>query len=442
MAVSEGDWVTMLEKVADLLHTQLIKATETSPTVQAQLQAIRDNAVGVLTPRVEQQVERWRSRRAGLVDSSQLRAWLDPVVETFLRDLTDNEGTTDPVAGFPRVYDSLLSRGIYATSRGIAFGNVSAAGTGGGTALRLTTDHRGQTIEGVYVPLDVVIRAQRLQRLRPGEPVYSIAGPAMLDILEQGGGGTADPAGTLTGKNSGGLIADGSFGVGTGTDTSPSDIGAWEGWDGSAEVAITGTDYELATTGDVDGSASPYMSDVSEAASGVPLALGLKTAKGIRQQITSPPGLFVPILPFMAVYRPASLTAVDLTVSWGSKSQVFDETDLTADTWVLVYPDLDKDLFGFNWQDTQNYVSWVASNRSGSGSLWLDAGRVHPFTFWGGLWWQVHAGPIPDAVGAAERSYTFAHTLSGSDSVVQRLIHLAYGRYFPSSGSTLITDPS
>jgi hypothetical protein len=442
MPVSEGDWVTMFEKVSDLLYTQLISATEDSPTVQAQLQAIRDNAVGILTPEVERQVQAWRRKRAGLVDSTQIQAFYGPLFETFLRDLTDNEGVTDPIAGFPLIYDSFLARGLYVASRGATFGSVSAAGTGGGTALRLTTDHRGQTIEGTPLPLDVVIRCEQLQRLRPGEPQYKISGPALSDILEQGSGGTFDPAGRLTGRNSGGLIADGSFGIASAAESAPSDLGAWTGWDGTDDVAITGTDYETATTGGVDGSASPWMSSVNEASSGVPLALGLKTTNGIRQQITSPPGLFTPILPALVVYRPASLTAVDLAVHWGSKSQTFDETDFTADTWVLVYPDLDKDLYGYNWQDNDNYIGLLPANRAGSGSLWVDNVRVHPFTFWGGLWWMVLAGVIPDAVGASERSYSFAHTLSGSDSVIQRLMQLGYGRYLPSSGSTLITDPS
>jgi len=243
--------------------------------------------------------------------------------------------------------------------------------------------------------------------------------PAGQDILDQGQGFTSNPAGAITAQNDDDLIQDHSFESVTAADADPSDLGEWldsAGVYGSAK-------YALGTS-----APAPYMSSVREDQNSQSIRLEIKGNHTIQQEMDQvDPRTPIDFAP--RFYRPSGTTAVTVTISWGSKSQVWTETDLTADSWVALRPDLDKDLFGHNWGDTGRLFKIAITGLTG-GSIHVDASRVFRMTFWGGSWWAIDAGTTQFLTGASQKVFALSDTVA-SDAIIQRLMALAFGRYLP-----------
>jgi hypothetical protein len=324
------------------------------------------------------------------------------------------------------------------TSRGITYdSSATASGTGNSTTLRITEDHTGEPLENGYYPIDVTVKCviDEGDGAQPGAEIYQMFSDAMLDVLNQGLGGSPNPPVNITSQNQDNLLSDGSFGaLGADNDMTGSNPTLGGSWLDSAST-VNDTKYAIGSS-----SPAPYLASVEEVRGNYSGRLEIKTAATIQQQINQPGNRFVPTPWAVRFYRPSATTAVSITVSWGSKSQTYDQTDLTADTWVTITPDLDKDLYPYQWQDADMLFKVAVTSITG-GSVFVDNIVMAPATPFNGVYYFVLPGTTQALAGASPRQFIFEDTVS-SDTVIQRLIAIGYGRALPSNASTTeITDP-
>jgi hypothetical protein len=266
---------------------------------------------------------------------------------------------------------------------------------------------------------------------RFGEEAFRVSAPRLFDILDQGTGGGPNPPVEFRSINSDQLISDGSF-YALGADTAdPDNLGG--SWVDSAGT-YGSTNYAIGST-----SPAPYLSSVEESASSAYAGrLEMKTTRTIQQEINGAQ-TFRPT--FWAVrFYIATGTSVNFTVSWGGKSQTYSESDLTADAWATITPDMDLDLFPYNWRDGSNLFKITINSISG-GSLFIDNAVFANMSNFNGTWFAILPGTTQTLAGASPRKFVFEDTVS-SDTVIQRLLGIGYGRFLPSNTDTTeITDP-
>jgi hypothetical protein len=424
MAISQANWVTIFKAWADIFKEALINfGSEAAKNVPALIDAIRtaspqaDNGAGISAI-----AEQFRGSYVGVVSDSRMAQMLDPILSVYLKDLAINRGNIDPSSNFGAIYDAFVAANLHVQSRSPTFDIVpTETGTGNGTLRRLTVDHLGHPIESGAFPLDIRVEAILAESdgASPGAETFRISGPAGKDILQQGGGFTSDAAGEINSQNDDDLVLDHSFESVTADDADPSDLGSWldsAGVYGSAKYAIGSS------------APAPYMSSVREDLNGYAGRLEIKGNYTFQQEMAQvDPRTPIDFAP--RFYRPSGTTSVTVTISWGSKSQVWTEADLTADAWVALRPTLDKDLYGHNWGDTGRMFTVAITNLTG-GSIFADSVRVYRMIFWGGSWWAIDAGTTQFLTGANQKVFELSDTID-SDSIIQRLLALSIGRYLP-----------
>lgn len=435
MTATHNGVVSALQAVGDLFNQAffLFGRETTTNNVVDLTDAVKAAATGPARADLEKRAELWRARYSQLVRGDEIRALFDPCFQAILADLmTTNEGITDPQAGWSLMFEKyFIDNNYYFASRGITFAATpsSSSGTGGGTVLRLTKDRYGRTMEGVTVPFTTRLRCVASNQDAPGEESFSIGGDlAAVDILQQGTSVTFVPPGLIRGANSdGNFLKNAGFGSGAAAVADPSAITGWEdvtGVYGSARYAIVST--------------NTYMSSVEEARTGVPLALQFKAGQSnhtIQKQLKGI-NFYKPYLPSLRVRPGAALSAGTLTVTWGSKSQSWDLTALSGGlgAYTLIYPDLDEDLWGYNFAAGDPYFKIGVSGVTDD-TVNIDNVRFREMDFWGGTYWAVEPNATQFEAGANEKIFTFADTLAGSDSVLQRLFFYGYGLYMPAVGT-------
>lgn len=377
-----------------------------------------------------------RARYSQAVAGAVIKSLLDPVFKNYLRHVigVDPNEIGDVVSSWPLIIEHWLfsSPGvarvpIYSIqSRGITRGTspASSAGTGDGVPYRLTQDQYGIEVENGAVPLNIDLRCIQgeAEGADPGQELFSIGGAGGTDILDQGAGVTFDPKATLRALNSDGeFISDGSFQLTTnsGGNADPDDLGAWEdptGTYGSAK-------YALDTT-------HTFMPSVEEAENGQAVSLEIKGSHTIQQELL---GIrpAEPLFWTMRVRPGAALSAGGLTVAWGNQTKVLDLTSIAAGAFAVLTPPLDKNLFPYNFGDASNLLKLSISTPLAGDTVKIDNVRVGKMRPWGGSWWFIDPGATQFLAGAAYKFFRFADALSGTDSIIQRLLALAYGMYLP-----------
>lgn len=442
MAISQADWITLFKAGCDLLGRSLIDYGREglgSENVVALVNAIKTAAKADYSSEQQDAAAQFRADYADLVGPARIRAILNPIFSAFLQDLATNKrGFNNPEQNWNEIYDSFIDRALYVTSRGITYdSSATASGTGNSTIYRMTEDHTGEPLEGGYYPCDTTIKCviDEGDGAQPGAETYRIFADAMFDVLDQGLGGSRNPATNIISQNQDNLLSDGSFGaLGADDDMSGSNPTLGGSWVDSAGV-VSDTHYAIGSS-----SPAPYLASVEEVRGNYSGRLEIKTARTIQQQINRPGQRFVPTPWAVRFYRPTATTAISITVHWGSKSQTYDQTDLTADTWVTITPDFDKDLYPYQWQDADMLFKIEISSITG-GSIFVDNCVMAPMIPFNGVYHWILPGTTQALAGASPRQFIFEDTVS-SDTVIQRLIGIGYGRYLPSNTATTeITDP-
>ena len=427
MTVTQTEINTMLQKVGKLYKEALVDfGRETSTNnVIALTNDIKSNVAGDFGQDLSSRADAWRRRYASVNSGGEWKQLLDPIWQNFLRDIADNKGNLDPSSNFGTIYQTFIDNNLHLVSRGLTFDTTpTETGTGTGNIHRLTRDRNGKTIEGVYSPLNTsfVCVTDESSGAEPGEEEFEISAPVGTDILDRGTGVTFDAASSMSSRNSdGSFLSDASFQSVSAADADPADLGAWI--DSTATPVYGSARYALVTT-------NVGMTSVEEAQNGQAIALEIKGNHTIQQDLEDT-DLFSPYFFTIRVRPGASLSAGNLTVTWGGKSQVFDLTALAngLGAYTTISPDLDKDLWGYQFTTAAPKFKIAIDSLAGD-TVRVDNVRFGSMDFFGGTYFFIDPDTTQFLAGANQKKFVFVDTVS-SDATIQAMIHLAYGQYLP-----------
>lgn len=300
-------------------------------------------------------------------------------------------------------------------------------GTGNATIVRLTEDGRGYEIENAFFPLDIELEVQADQqdRIERFEEPFLFKAPLLTDFLDPSGkfGGSAFPLLTPTNRD-GSFVGNASFQLGqaSGAPIATPDaasFGAWEdstGVYGSSRYAFSSTDT--------------YRTAVEEKGGNkIPISLEILTDLTLQIPILGTRRGF-PYLYTAEVMRKNSATG-DVNLNLGSNtSATLDLSLLANDTYTRIIPTLDQNLFPRNFSVDELKLSIVSSSLA-TGTFKIDSVQFLEGTFFNGTWWWIIPGTTPSLRNATPKKYTFNDALVGADSLIQRIIALLFGVYFP-----------
>ena len=392
---------------------------------------------------------RFRTQYSSLMSESNIRSHLDPIFRSYLRDVIGAapDELQNIQGSWQRIYEHFLftSPGvprvpIYSLrSRSINYGLTAASqsGTGNGIVKRLTIDPYNYEIEGAPCPFTVNFECVRDVNTgtEPGEEEFSVSGPGRTDILDEGSGVSNQARQLIASLNSDGdFLGNASFQDEGAANADPSDLSDWidpTGVYGSAKYAIV---------------ADGYRSSVEEIDQNVTLALEIKGEHTIQQELEDLL-LFTPYYWSMAIKPLTGLTAGEITVSWGNKTRVFDLSSLVVNSWNLVgvdnAPGLNPDLYPYNFNDSSNLFKIAVTSPLVGGNVLVDAITFQPMRKFAGTWWAIVPGTQQFLAGTSRKTFQFTDALDSVDSILQRLIALAYqGRYLPHALAPSIADPA
>jgi len=344
-----------------------------------------------------------------------------------LNDLGKADTVDIPVDAPTGVYFRLLrewmsSANYYVTARGWTRG--SEPSITGLSVYRLLTDRRGEPIESgnPEVITATVVKANGNAQT----PLVEVSGePAGLDAFELLGSGMDRAPLTplspdVVGDN---LLINPTLAH---SFADAADVTALSGWTLNAS--------------------DEWVSDTDQLFRNLTTSIQTSTQNAyIEQFVTSSLNPDRPYLPVVAVRPSGAGSGGIVTINWGGKSQVF--SSLTNNTWQLLAPDRDEDLWPLQFDDATNGARIrVTFSGSAGGSLnvafvgWVPMTRLP-----NGQWWLTALQDTTPVVGA---SGTITDSLSAADTLNHYLPLLfpnepeAYLKTTNDSGSTQIADLS
>ncbi len=96
MAITHAEFVTMLQNAADIPKEALINfGRESSENVITLTETAKEAAVGDLAEFIAQAAADFRNRFSSIVSKSRMRGLFDPVFQSALNDLIDDDGRPD-----------------------------------------------------------------------------------------------------------------------------------------------------------------------------------------------------------------------------------------------------------------------------------------------------------------------------------------------------------
>lgn len=231
----------------------------------------------------------------------------------------------------------------YVAARAVTYGN-NPSDSASGLFRRLTVDKHGEKIENGRHNQTVRARIKNTEAGGGGTGKWNaeIFGAGLADdylvLSEQAGAGrilmpNAGPENTGTLVNKNGEMS------GNATVTDLADITAIDDWD----ITNTGSPTFQVDTGNKWRGQS-YGLNVSGASTGVTLEQTIENLRNDDGEI--PIGIMCPVLMDGANW------AGDITIGIGDQTTAFTESDLTDATWVPLFKEFDKELFGLSWEET------------------------------------------------------------------------------------------
>lgn len=151
---------------------------------------------------------------------------------------------------------------------------------------------------------------------------------------------------------------------------------------------------------------------------------------------------YTPCLMGVPLYMEASWTG-DVTLTWGSKSQAFTESDLSGGAWVLLAPDRDADLYPVNFDSAGGVFSVQIQNDAAMTKYILVAGIfVAQGTQFEDCWYFHFSHSSYPAINA---TLTFADTSTAAGIIQDRLSFIygddLVGAYLMTAGTNTLADP-
>lgn len=134
----------------------------------------------------------------------------------------------------------------------------------------------------------------------------------------------------------------------------------------------------------------------------------------------------------------------DITLGWGSKTQAFDETDLSAGAWVWLFPDRDIDIYPVNFD--QNDAEWslaVATDAATTEEVTIGGVYAAYGTIYEDVWYWYFASSSQATV---RTTFTMADSNTNA-APIQDVIGFVFddegvGAYLMTTGTNTLADPS
>ena len=376
-----------------------------------------------------------RAAVAAAVDKGAWRAVMDPLLLNYAK-VVGTIPETDPAEILKRLYIRAVTTGTTFTVKGrnFSFGSVSAGSNiGSGTINRLTVDPFGFNLEAGHVETKQAycVRDQDTGAAL-AEEVFLVRGATpVIDGLSVVGSGVLEELTCLSARNA--LITNASFSQYGGSITSLTDLSGWTPGSG----ASTFTNLNLDQTN--------YYRGAGGTSDPTPTALKFLTNESVSQAF-SVNGIQLdpdtPIYVQLAYNRSVGSCNGTLTLTCGLDSVSVNVGSAGAGWNILRLP-LTKMRYPRNFANMNAPTVTIQLSGRTSGTLLVDDVIMQPFTKIDNLYYAGVGGATP-FVGENRDSFSWADTLVGSDSVIQRFFAVVYDFSFPSStvGAETWTDPS
>lgn len=164
-------------------------------------------------------------------------------------------------------------------------------------------------------------------------------------------------------------------------------------------------------------------------------------SRNMNDAVTASP--FTPVLPGSPFEMEAGWSG-DITIGWGSKTQGFTESDLTAGDWVWLFPDRDADLYPVNFdQDDAEWSLAIATDAATPEEVTCGGFYAAVGTVYEDVWYWYFADHAQATVNA-----TFTMTDSCTNAgIIQDMLGFAFdddgvGAYLMTAGTNTLADPS
>lgn len=396
-----------------------------------QITTLMTNATWIGAEPVRDAAKLYRASKSGVI-ASFLRPHLDPIFLAILLIAGSKQTTVE--GGWRDIVEYLIAQGETIQTRAITFDTApTTSGSGTPLWLRLTIDEDGFPIESVYAE-DITARPINVQpNVQLGETVYELSTPASFDIFsldiaaEKSSRALAQNIASVNSDN--GFIGSSSFEVVNVATSSLTSFGSW--LIDSADLA----NVEIVEDGYVESTAERATGKARTPAAVVKFAARLKADMSFSQDLSSVT-LNNPYVWLFAVRRPVGTSAGTARMSVGTNQSCAQDVSLiAADTWVIVTPDLDENLWPKNFLEDDPKVTVQLSGLTGP-HVDVDTVKFVAMTKFNGTWWAVFNG----LTETLESYRAIFEDDIPADSVLQKLIFLALGLDFhaPSSATPSI----
>lgn len=374
-----------------------------------------------------QGASRVRGSYSSSISPQAVRVWIDPMLREYARIKSFPESLNSPSAIIARLFDDFIDNTESVKRRNPTFGSTSAGGSnvGDGTLIRCTTDADGEVIEAITPEAKTFKCVADYQSgTQQHQERFEARGAARnFDWLEVTGSGRIGSLSALSALDANTYVQNPSWSDGTGTTT----VTALPGWTpGSGAGVFTNIQRDATTYRGGDNAATQY-------------SLKLTTTESVEQALSVRGARFSPNVPYVCqvawnktagsgVGGNVKITlggnTATVALSAGSNWQIL-RLALTANSW----------LKSFNTSDPVIKVEWESAT---SGYLLLDDLILAPMTQFDGSYWAAIGGAT-----AFLRDDVFTVTDSvATESIIQRWLWYAYGRYLPSSASPTWAEPT
>lgn len=374
----------------------------------------------------------FRSRVASAVSSG--AAVINPILSAYSHHVV---GTPErsAQAALDRIYKYFVDNNKSVLSRGITYGAIGSFGSNKGSLVRLTVDENGYDLEHEFIEAKTVTCIQNentgAERYRE---VFEIRGANKgVDSLDASNSGAIrrdlfakDSSSSLLRNSSWSQYTiSGSFASGRYTLLSTDTVTDWTLSDPTGFALDQNTSL---VARDIVGDVTPTS---LVALTGATRTL---TQSFSVNRLSLSPNL--PHLTELWVRPDASLTAGDLKITWGSASETFDLTTLTAGSWNQIFVARDKNLWPAQFEIAD--ADFEIEISSHDAEVLIDELRFAAMEPFDGTWW--HIGASKAAKFLLDDTITITDSLTASDSKIQKWLWRSYARYLPHySNATQVT---
>lgn len=320
------------------------------------------------------------------------------------------------------LFQHFVDNNIFLESRAFTYGTPTTFGSSKGELKRLTVDEFGFPLEAHYAELITFkcVAEQSTGAQRFGESFLLSGANRGEDVLDIRGSGQSKLLTVASALN--GLLRNPGFTSYTNWTTPTASTPTT----GGASSALT--DWALADPTKAQISVDNPAQVLPRVAT--PIVVTFTDNNSLTQLLSAGNNQVSQLLPYQSGYwvKPRSSLDGTITLAQGTNTKAYAVSGLTADTWVYLELDYDKNLWPRNWLEDAPAVSITLSSRT-TGVLDIQNAFHGPLLDFDGLWYHLPAGTTPHA----PNDQVSVTDTGGTSGKIQRQIALSFGRYLPST---------